>query len=422
MNIQVGENENKTSSVIIPSLLNLPESEGTTKPLISPRNAVPNPTKKPSKRNSLEGNILSIFSNQTSKRHSTENVKNFVDLTITNICLVDFPKLEKDLKCTINLIEQGTSYGDSKVSVIKKDETKFKFFKAWSLDKEQTLTSKVDIIISDTSKLSSKVYSSIRVDLMKDLIETEAFQYSYSPFYEDTIDFDLELMPNSKIIDNMTKISLNFSLTSYSFAFESYLLKNSNENWKKIIFEKLNSKIKSALSKEDINEIEINFIGRIHDQLDFKDVLNSFKTDEKYGTQITEILKNLSRFKKNQSSRKYQIIPEELIDLESNSKEEEIKSLKEREEDLKDLEIYEKNGFDKSALNKEEYILNMIRLFLTYKNTRQAQKFLAKNLVITSTTEKIKVEDYGEKLEKAVELYNAMILVREKEKILNERK
>ena len=71
------------------------DSEVKSKPLISPRLAVPNPTKKPSKRNSFEGNLLSLFSNQNSSKSDNEDIKNFVELTITNVCLVDFPNFEK---------------------------------------------------------------------------------------------------------------------------------------------------------------------------------------------------------------------------------------------------------------------------------------------------------------------------------------
>jgi hypothetical protein len=54
---------------------------------------VPRPNKKPSKRKSLEGNILSLFNHKFTSFE--ENITEFVDLKISNVCLVDFPIIGK---------------------------------------------------------------------------------------------------------------------------------------------------------------------------------------------------------------------------------------------------------------------------------------------------------------------------------------
>jgi hypothetical protein len=304
----------------------------------------------------------------------------------------------RDIKCTINLVEDDSPFGDSISSILKGDDFNFSFLKSWTLDQLQFLSLKIDVILSDTSKLNSKVYSSLRVDLLKDIIETEAFKVAYNPFFGTVEDFELNLIPNSKFPECKTVLTMNLSLFSRPMNFEVFLLRTGTDFVKNTILETLNSKINEMIERNP-TESEMESIGRIHEQIEFIDILEDYKKKEKFKSITFELFNHLKRFEKNPNTKKYQIITEE----------EATENIHSKEDDLKQLQLFESKGFEKEM--SEYSTLNMLRIILTYKNNRQAKLFCEK---YCDSLKKVSKESYP-KLERAVEFYNAMVEIREKQ-------
>jgi hypothetical protein len=296
-------------------------------------------------------------------------------------------------------VEDDSPFGDSISSILKSDDFNFSFLKTWNLDQIQFLSLKIDVVLSDTSKLNSKVYSSLRVDLLKDIIETEAFKVAYNPFYETVKDFELDLIPNPKFPEFKTILTMNLSLSSRPMNFEVFLLRTGTDFVKNTILETLNSKIKEIIERNP-TESEMESIGRIQEQIEFVEILDDYKKKEKFKSVTVELVNHLKRFEKNSNTKKYQIITEK----------EASENIHSKEDDLKQLEIFDSKGFEKEKMS-EYSMLNMLRIILTYKNNRQAKLFCEK---YCDSLTKISVETYP-KLEKAVEFYNAMAEVRGKQ-------
>ena len=291
----------------------------------------------------------------------------------------------------------------------------------WNLTETLLLKGRLEIQILD---LKSKILFISTVGIKSDIIENdENFKNCSNPFFENLENIEIFLLPSSEFSNFESYLSFNLSLSSYSMDFENYFFQQQKD--KKICL-KILKKIHSHSNIENIknlSELQLNYIGRIKNNKNFMKILQENllieeeeeeeedqEERENLKKYSKEILENLNFLQKNESY-KFELIsnPEEEIEI-KNEKELKIEESNEIE-DLKELEMYEKNGIDKFAVNKDEYILNLIRIILTYKNNLQAKKFCEKNL--TAKMKIINSDDFGEKLTKSIELYNKIIIIKQ---------
>jgi hypothetical protein len=312
----------------------------------------------------------------------------------------------------MNLVDEKNSVINSTFSIIDKGTDQFHLVHTWQLTEKLLNKGRFEIQISENVK--SKICFLSSMDIKRDIIEgSEYFEKCYNPFYEECENIELFLLPSSLYSNCQSFLKFNLSLSSFGLEFEQYYFNSKNEKICLKILEKIHKQT-SKILKGNLGELELETLSRFKSKNFMKCLQNhSFSENETIREYINEILNHLNQIKKNETSYKFEIVLNQEI-IQKN--EEEIKKEEKNEiEDLKELEMYEKSGFDKTAISKVEYTLNMIRILLIYKNNLQAKIFCDKHF---DSNVKIEIQDYDSRFHKAIEFYNSIIDVREKDKMI----
>jgi hypothetical protein len=313
----------------------------------------------------------------------------------------------------MNLVDEKNTVISSTSSIIDKGTDQFHLVHTWQLTEKLLNKGRFEIQISENVK--SKICFLSSIGIKRDIIEgSDYFEKCYNPFYEECENIELFLLPSSLYSNCQSFLKFNLSLSSFSMEFEQFYFNLKNEKVSLKILEKIHKQT-SKILKGNLDELELETLSRLKNSKNFMKCLQNhpFSDHETISKYIHEILNHLNQIKKNETTYKYEIVlNQELIEKNKEEmKREETNDI----EDLKELEMYEKSGFDKTAISKLEYTLNMIRILLSHKNNHQAKIFCDKHC---DSTVKIEINDYDSRFHKAIEFYNSIIDVREKDKLI----